>query len=122
MRSLISRICGILRDKRGESLVEGVVSVLVFSIAMLAVSTMLAASINVTNRQTALSREMQMAVNSAVFEDYPEDDIAAATFNLVEIDDDGPVAGGMNVSVGGVRVFGGMNFTAFMPPEPEGGK
>ena len=83
---------------------------------MLAVSTILASALRVTTRQTVITREMQETVNRAVTEDYTAEDAAGmATFRFTE------PGGDIDVSICDVPVFGGMNFTAFMPPLPEEG-
>lgn len=55
-----------LKNKRGEALIESVISILIFSLSVLAISTMLMASLKITSHGTASAADMQAAINEAV--------------------------------------------------------
>lgn len=55
-----------LKNKRGEALIESVISILIFSLSVLAISTMLMASLKITSHGTASAADLQAAINEAV--------------------------------------------------------
>lgn len=66
MTKWIARAKSTLSKNRGETLVESVVSILVFSIFMLAVTTMILASLRLTAASTKSAKANQDAVNDAL--------------------------------------------------------
>ena len=55
-----------LKNQRGEALIESVISILILSLSVLAISTMLMASLKITSHGTASATDMQTAINEAV--------------------------------------------------------
>lgn len=62
----MSKILAILQNQNGETLVESVVSILVFAILMLAVSTMITFSVRMSNSYTRDGRDGQDAANLGI--------------------------------------------------------
>ena len=58
----------ILRNKKGESLMEGVVSLLVFTILITTVATMINASLVITGNNTTAATARQINANVAALE------------------------------------------------------
>lgn len=70
MKRLKDKLKTILTGKKGESLVEGLVSLLVFSVLMMAVTMMINTSLRMTAASTADASAKQESFNNAVFEQY----------------------------------------------------
>jgi len=66
MKRMLHRAISILREERGETLFESVVSILVFTILAVAVSMVILVSMAVTASANNWSRIMQGAANAAV--------------------------------------------------------
>ena len=80
---ITSKISKILRSKRGETLMEGIVSVLILGMLMAAVVSIIQFSLRTTGDAILESTEAQRAVNR-VINDYFEDEyeVAELTFGL----------------------------------------
>jgi Tfp pilus assembly protein PilV len=63
---MITKIAAILKSRRGETLMEGLVSILVFTILLSAVTLMIMTSLRVTGFSTREAGAMQEAANNAL--------------------------------------------------------
>lgn len=70
MKRLTFKLKTVLLNNKGESLMESVASLLIFSILMMAVATMITASLRITSASTKDASERQDAVNKGIMEDY----------------------------------------------------
>ena len=66
MRRMLHKAWLILKDKRGETLFEGIVSIFVFTILIVAVSLILLVSLGITGKANNWSRIMQGKANAAI--------------------------------------------------------
>ena len=64
--SLISKLKAALKNRRGETLVEGVVSILVFVVLVATVSSMILLSLRITHSSLDAATEMQENFNTLV--------------------------------------------------------
>lgn len=63
----MNRICEILKSKRGESLLESIVSILIFTIMMVTVTAIIGTSLNLTANADKKTTEWQQgALNPAI--------------------------------------------------------
>jgi len=66
MDKIISKIRAILSGTRGESLMEGIASILVFTVLMAAVTMMIMISLRITGKSTADADARQKEANAAL--------------------------------------------------------
>ena len=66
MKRMLHRAISILKEERGETLFESVVSILVFTILIVTVSLMILVSMAITSSANNWSRVMQATSNAAV--------------------------------------------------------
>jgi len=79
----MSQVKKILRSKRGETLMEGIVSVLILGILMAAVVSIIQFSIRTTGDAILASTEAQETVNRIINQDYELSEERTLTFELV---------------------------------------
>ena len=71
MKSLVRKIGRILRSHNGESLMEGIASVLVLTVLIAAVTTIILVSLKITESSIARAEKMQDDVNNpAILANY----------------------------------------------------
>lgn len=94
MKRLIVRIKTILTDNNGESLIESMVSIMVFAFFLLAVATMLNISLRIIDTSNANAVQSQIEANDAILERVattPEDFtlkgvITGETTDVIEVE------------------------------------
>ena len=102
----------ILRDTKGESLMEGIASILVFIVLSASVTMMITLSLGITRRSTEGAGELQREANAALAVMDGGDTPIATESGAVEL-----VTEGFTVKIP-VSVYSTAHFTSF---EPEGG-
>jgi len=70
MKRLINKTTKILTGKKGESLVESMVSLLIFSILLLSITIIIITSRRIIANSTADATKTQNIANKAIFEKY----------------------------------------------------
>ena len=115
-KDLIYKIAAILKSTRGEGLMEGIASVLVFIVLVSSVTMMIMFSLRVTGRATEDSRLMQADANAVLTRNHeiPGTAVgnAGAKMNLIiDGDTDAPISVDIRVITSG-------GFIAFEPATP----
>jgi Tfp pilus assembly protein PilV len=110
MKELVCKVRAILKKTRGESLMECIVSILVFSVLIAAVTTMIMTSMKITGKATQAAEAMQKDINAVVSGTASS---ANKTVGL-EIQADGVMVNNINISV---AVYSAGDFIAFYPRE-----
>jgi Tfp pilus assembly protein PilX len=62
----MKKIAALLKSRRGESLMESIVSIMVFTILVAAVTTIISVSLRITSTATREATDMQNAANAAL--------------------------------------------------------
>jgi len=106
-----------LTNTRGETLLESIVSILIFTVLMATVTTILLLSLRITSASTEAGREMQESVNHVIAH-VPTSGSTEVLFTLV--DEDGyALFTGMNEDISiPVYVYTSGGFRVFSPPQP----
>jgi len=73
MRKWIHKIEKNIVSKRGETLAESIVSLLIFAILMLSVTMMIQTALRTTARSTRAAREAQDHINLVILSKYDEE-------------------------------------------------
>ena len=68
MKKLTADLARVLRCRKGESLMESIISILLFTVLMAAVTTMIMLSLRITGNYTATASGEQERVNDSVLE------------------------------------------------------
>ena len=106
--ALSHKMRGLLKCRRGESLMEGIVSILVFTVLIAAVTTTLTLSLRISSSSVAESTRMQeKEVNALVLRDttkFLRAEVIEFTFSDLSVPIDVPV-----------RIYGAGNFVIFEP-------
>lgn len=116
------RMCNLkkhINNNRGETIMEAMASLLIFSILMLTVSVMITASLALTSDATARASERQQAANMGVLREYtaPSAAPAAPSSKLtITIATAGVSTGGVDLSVGVTTNNGFMSFGPEVKP------
>lgn len=106
MKKLINKIKTVFADTRGESLVESIASILIFTILMVTATMMIKTSFRITGNSTVDAGYKQNIVNKTVFQRYDN----ASAPDLILRDD----TNGIKVIIP-VDLSSDGNFTAFSP-------
>lgn len=106
MKRLTDRIKTILTDKRGESLVESLASMMLFTLLMINITMMINTSLQITGVSTVNAKNKQDNANKYILEIYD----SKSSHNLILRDD----MNGINVAIP-VDFSDDGNFTAFSP-------
>ena len=115
MKSLVNRVVTLLKGKSGESLLEGIVSILIFTVLIASVTMMIVVSLRITGRATEAAVAGQMEANAVL----AGDDAAVLSLGG-EIIDEVDVVLTINGATGNVinvpvTVYIAESFTAFEP-------
>ncbi len=83
MKTLITKAKSILISRRGETLVEGIVSLFIFSVLILGVSSMIVTSLRISQNATETAQDLQNTVNRATEEtDYEGSSVAGNSYTI----------------------------------------
>jgi len=108
MHNILRKVKAILKGKRGESLIEGIVSILVFTVLIAAVTMMIMISLRITGISTANADIMQKESNAVL---AGADTIPADTKTIEFVVNDNE----SDLIKIGVSVYTTDNYTAFEP-------
>jgi len=109
MKKLVKKVLAILNSKNGESLMESLVSILVFTILVAAVTMMILLSLRITRSSTEAANESQEEVNSLISgTDGAGDSITSESGSV------GLTIDGITIEIP-VTVSRSGNYTAFEP-------
>jgi len=119
MSSFKNRIRSILRSKAGETLMEGIASILVFTVLVASITTMIMLSLRITQRSTEDSGRRQSEANAVLTGidddfDLDSDNDNSVIFTSAEL-------AGMEINIR-VTVNTTENFIAFSPLTGTGGE
>ena len=114
-----AKLRAILNSNSGETLMEGLVSILIFTILIISVTMMILVSLKITQTATDYAGEMQKAANAVLEENAPSSD-AVVTFMVYDIVGD-QAAGVETININ-VSAFehAQHGFAAFGPSAPDG--
>ena len=112
MIKLVTKTHAILRSTRGESLMEGIASILVFTVLVASVTMMIMLSLRITHVSTEAANVLQHEANALLGADEPD--------IVIDTDDDASIVFTVNGSPGDpisvdVSVYSSDTFTAFGP-------
>jgi len=109
MKELAKKVYTVLRKTNGESLMEAIISILVFTILIASITMMIMVSLRITSSSTEAANRRQVDANTVLSGSVGGvEDVVAFT-----------IADGSGSSINvAVTVFSTENFTAF---EPKGG-
>lgn len=85
MKILIQRIKKIIRSNKGETIVESIVSLLILSILMLAVTTIIQTALKMTSVSIQNAKETQDVLNIIAQAEYSDSEPAEITFSASDI-------------------------------------
>ena len=111
MKSLVKKTCAILKGRRGESLMESIASILVFTVLIAAITSMIMASLQITRAATEAAGRRQNDANAVLTGGVSA---VADTVELVFGEDDNRV-----IEIGVILSSEG-DFVAFAPADAEG--
>jgi len=87
MKRLVKKIPVILKDQSGETLIEGLASILVFTVLIATITMMLLVSLRITNNTTIAAENMQEAAAAVLAGDEDEADANNGNFIFQVVDD-----------------------------------
>lgn len=82
MKTLIQRIKKTIRSNKGETIMEGIVSLLVLSILLLVVTTMIQTALRMTSVSIQNAKESQDVFNDVALSEYSDSESAEITFSF----------------------------------------
>ena len=82
MYKIIDKIKSISTDKKGESLIESMAALLIFSILLMSVTMMINTSLRITGNSTLAAAEKQNLENQAILEEYEHYEECTLTLSL----------------------------------------
>lgn len=85
MKILIQRIKRIIRSNKGETIVESIVSLLILSILLLAVTTIIQTALRMTSVSIQNAKETQDLFNIVAKAEYSDSEPAEITFSASDI-------------------------------------
>jgi len=111
MKKLRDKARAIIRSTSGESLMEGIISILVFTVLIASITMMLLLSLRITGAATNAADVRQREANAVLRGFDPDNSVAVTTFP------DNPLTlqSGSDVVQIQVDVYSTGNFTAFAP-------
>ena len=110
MKRSISKLRFILKSKSGETLMEGIVSILVFTVLIAAITTMISVSLRITSRATENADIMQANANAAL-----AGDLLAADVSVIDGEDIVLKIGDTTVSTVPITIYKAGGFVSFDP-------
>lgn len=114
MKKPIAKALRILSGQRGETLVEGVVSLVVFTLLILTVSAMLMTSLRITTAATLDAAARQSEANQAALGDFTTGNWAEVNPGVSKSVTLADSASGISISVP-IDLYRGEYYTVFVP-------
>jgi hypothetical protein len=113
MKELLDRTRAFLKGTRGETLIEGIASILVFSVLMASITMTILLSLRITGVTTASANQRQAEANAVLSSTSPAISESGNISLILELE-----SGTTQTITIGVTVYSTDDFTAF---EPTGG-